>query len=214
MPPAIYLPFDGSLSNRGAASIDMHAEGDEVSFGNGVVGQAVFIGGSEDWLEGAVPDNLDLSTGGTLELWVKRDDWVNPYGSGAGGQTFATIDALMLDISVWSARDPNQNRLRGTAQAVGFDAHHAMSEESLPPLTWTHVAIVYDGDTSTATYYINGAEAARQGNVPSLVASYPNPFKIGTWHKQNQAFRGWIDEVRVYDHPLTPDRIAESATAH
>lgn len=210
-PPAIWLPFDGDLTNRGAASLDLHVEGNEVSFDQGVVGQAVFIGGSEDWIEGPVPEDLDLSDGGTLELWVKRDDWVNPYGGGAGGQMFATIDALKLDISVRSARDPDQNRLRGSAQAVGFDVHQAMSDQTLPPLTWTHVAIVYDGEARSATYYVNGEEAARKADVPPLLTEYPNPFKIGTSHRQSQAFRGWIDEVRVYDYARTPEQITESA---
>lgn len=209
--PAIWLPFDGELASRGTAPLDLHIEGDGISFDDGVDGQALFIDGSEDWVEGPVPDGLDLGGGGTLELWVKRDDWVNPYGGGAGGQTFATIDALTLDISVFSARDPDRNRVRGTARSAGFDSHSATAERSLPALEWTHLAIVYDGSAGAAILYVDGDEAARQTDVPPLTTTYPNPFKIGTWHRQNQAFRGWIDEVRVFDYARSAAQIAESA---
>lgn len=210
-PPVIWLSFEGDLANRGTAALDLHTEGDEVSFAEGVDGQAVFIGGSEDWIEGPVPEGLDLGRGGTLELWVMRDDWVNPYGGGSGGQTFATIDALILDISVLSGRDPDRNRLRGTAQSPGFETHQATSERSLPALEWTHLAVVYDGAAGDAILYVDGEEAARQPGVPQLTTSYPNPFKIGTWYQQNQAFRGWIDEVRVFDYARSAAQIAESA---
>ena len=76
----------------------------------------------------------------------------------------------------------------------------------IPTNAWTHVVASYDGDT--IRIYQNGAliqSAASPG-----VANYPagGKFRIG-----GSFFRGWVDEVAMYDRALTPAQVAALTTS-
>lgn len=207
--PVVHLPLDGDLRDRGTLGLAPSPVGDEVSFGPGVEGEAVFISGTEDWVE-APFESLDLTGGATLELWVRRDDWANPYGAGAGGQTLVTFDPITVELSVMSASDPDRNRIRGRLTTADEDWLSVTSDVALPPLEWTHLAFVYDAAASRATLWVNGEAVASEPVDGSISTRIVNPMKIGTWYRANQAFRGWIDEVRLHDHALSAEQIADA----
>lgn len=39
-----------------------------------------------------------------------------------------------------------------------------------------------------------------------------NPFRVRTWHQGNQACRGTIDEVKLYNRALSPEQIKAAVT--
>ena len=209
--PIIYLSMDGELTDRGSLGFPVTAVGDEVEFADGVRGQAVFIGGTEDWIEIGIDERLRLDSGATLQLWMRRDDWANPYRNGAGVQTIATVDPVTLDLRVLDASDPSQNRAGGSLQTAD-ELVRVRSNVAVPAMQWTHLALVYDASTKTASFYLNGEALETVRGVDSLTTRYVNPFKIGTWYKANQAFRGWVDEVTLYAYARSPAEIAEAST--
>lgn len=71
---------------------------------------------------------------------------------------------------------------------------------------WTHLAAVWDG--STATLYVNGANAGAQSG--SYVANTDAPFSVGAYGTNNPGdnpFTGSIDEVAFYRAALTAAQI-------
>jgi Ca2+-binding RTX toxin-like protein/streptogramin lyase len=80
----------------------------------------------------------------------------------------------------------------------GFTAEKAEGEAELPPETWTHLAMTYDGEL--LRLYIDG----------ELVSSHPSPpprenegwLNIGIGASTNSAFDGKIDELRIYERVL------------
>jgi hypothetical protein len=70
---------------------------------------------------------------------------------------------------------------------------------------WTFVALTYDYSTGNITCYVNGASNSMRDTVNVSLDRSNHPLKIGIngW----SAFRGAIDEVRVYNRALTPTEI-------
>ena len=70
--------------------------------------------------------------------------------------------------------------------------------------TWTHLAATYDG--TTLRLYKNGAQIAsttRAGTINSGTA----PLRLGGNNIWGEWFAGQLDDVRVYDQPLTAAQI-------
>jgi hypothetical protein len=73
----------------------------------------------------------------------------------------------------------------------------------LPVGKWVHVVGTYD--STTMRVYIDGVEVDA---VPSsvLLSDHAAPLKIGS-RDDGEIYAGLIDEVAVYDHALTPERV-------
>jgi hypothetical protein len=75
--------------------------------------------------------------------------------------------------------------------------------------TWYHLALV--ADTSTDIYYIykNGVLDA-SGSIPAArtIGNSDSPLYIGTYgNSATYAWPGKIDDVKIYNYPLTPTQI-------
>jgi hypothetical protein len=85
---------------------------------------------------------------------------------------------------------------------------------------WHHVALV--ATATSAAMYIDGVlEATQAAAFPALptsgvfaiAADFDNPNDAGLVADMDESFKGRIAEVAVYDHALTPARIAAHASA-
>lgn len=77
---------------------------------------------------------------------------------------------------------------------------------------WYHVAAVYDAAAQTVTFYVNGVEQAGvvAGSIPASIGDDAGRFQIGCISSSTTAtnfYDGIIDEVKVYNYPLTADQI-------
>jgi hypothetical protein len=73
--------------------------------------------------------------------------------------------------------------------------------------TWYHATGVYDG--STMKLYINGESDASPVSYNSGIFSNTAPFTIGCRNGNAQFFDGQIDEVAVFNRPLTADEVKD-----
>jgi hypothetical protein len=208
--PAVALSFEGTMDDGGPARALPGPNGDELTYLPGVRGQALFFGGSDDWVDYALPATLALDGSLSLELWFRREDWVNPHRAGSGLQSLAVAGplSLALDVSRGPGDGPRRFRLvgrAGSARVIDRDG-------SVPPGTWTHVAVVYDAAWFAVRLYADGRQVARR-TVPMAPDVPPRPtLRLATWYRSNQAFRGAIDEVRLYERALTAGEIRAHAT--
>ena len=151
--------------------------------GNGKFGNALGFNGSNALV--TVPDStsLHLSSGETMEAWVKPTSFGNwntvlmkertGYYAAA---LYANTGSNRPSANVYTSVD---NDLRGTAQvATG---------------AWTHLATTYDG--TTLKLYVNGALASSQAVSGAIVAS-TGALRIGGNSIWGEYFNGLIDEVR------------------
>ncbi|MCF7974639.1 MAG: discoidin domain-containing protein [Phycisphaerae bacterium] len=75
---------------------------------------------------------------------------------------------------------------------------------------WIHVALTWDN--GPATQYING-ESVSTGNVSFIDTADDTPVSIGCVDSTNtESFVGIMDEVRFYNHALSPEELIKAMT--
>ncbi len=65
-PPVVYLSFDKDMNDSGPYGLEGIVHGDEVYRAAGIKGEALFVGGSEDWLD--IPPERGNIPGGWLQF--------------------------------------------------------------------------------------------------------------------------------------------------
>lgn len=156
------------------------------SWATGKFGKALSFDGVDDIVTVADSNSLDLTTGMTLEAWVKPDVVTSAR------TVLMKERSPNLSYGLYAAADPNGPRADGPA---ALD-----SPTSLPTGKWTHLAVTYNG--STLKIWVNGNVVASKATTASMVAG-SGPLRIGSNTLWNERFDGLIDEVRVYNRPLT-----------
>jgi len=163
-------------------------------------------------------------------MWLRRENWVNPYGKGSRFQQVAAVDleldykgraevrqvAFALDLAPPRERVgavlPEHYIFRPQARAgeVRIEPSRALS---IPAQRWTHVAVVYDRFlVDRLRLYVDGKQVARGmpwGAAPGFAMI--RAVRIGTASERNGAYRGMVDELKVYARPLGEEEIAASA---
>jgi hypothetical protein len=238
-PPAMFLSFDRRFPGDGYLS---RVNGNEVLARSGRVGSGLFVGGNGESLEVETPTGFDTAHGLTLEFWMKRESWINPYAKGARTQTIASLELegdwkgrpevrhVSFSLQLIAPRDlaeaperwrgprrelrPEQFSYRPEA-LVGKVRLAPLRSIAVPPDRWTHVAIVYDRFLfDRMRLYIDGKLVARAlpwGSAPGFADL--RTLRLGTWVERNGAYRGMVDEVKVYARALSEKEIAASAGA-
>jgi hypothetical protein len=163
---------------------------------SGRFGSALSFDGVNDWVTVADAASLDLSSGMTLEAWVRPSrlgGWrtvvfkersggvvYGLYGDQAGGRPLGQVD------------------IGGERNAVG--------SASLPLNVWSHLATTFDG--SMVRLYVNGTQAGSLPFAGSMAAS-TGPLRLGGNSVWGEWFAGLIDEVRVYNRALSASEIQQ-----
>ncbi|MCP4455588.1 MAG: LamG domain-containing protein, partial [Planctomycetes bacterium] len=89
----------------------------------------------------------------------------------------------------------------------GCDPEEAETEGALKLNVWNHVALVYDQKAKFARVYINGKQDIRI-RYNRAVPLELDDFCVGAWNVDPRAFRGDIDDVRIYRKAMNAQAIA------
>ena len=162
----------------------------------GRFGGALSFNGTSNWVTVSDAATLDLTTGMTLEAWIKPSALANwrtvlMKENGAAGFAYALYASdTASHSSGWIRRTSDVD---ATATSV------------LPLNTWSHLAATYDG--ATLRLFVNGTQVATRASTGATVIS-ASPFRIGGNSVWGEYFAGLIDEVRIYNRALTAAQIA------
>jgi hypothetical protein len=173
----------------------------------GRIGGALRFDESDDDVR--IPRRPDLEPAAvTVAAWVRTD------GSGSrpasilrkrnGGGTSYTL----------------QCSPEGAPGAVLFTTGHADAHDILtsppnaaPGGTWVHVAGVYDprGEAPQKRLYINGQPSVSKAVSRALVynTGEGGDLFLGQRGDGQERFKGWLDDVRIYDRALAADEVRE-----
>lgn len=162
---------------------------------SGKFGSALRFNGTNSLVLINYSPTLNLSTGMTLESWVY------PTASQTGWRTIVQreADAYLLHAGT----DTSALRPAGGGTFDGTIAW-TNAPTALALNTWTHLALSYDG--ATLRLFANGTQSASKA-VSGLIQTNTNPLRIGGNSPYGEYFLGHIDEVRVYDRPLSQTEI-------
>jgi hypothetical protein len=169
-------------------------------------GQTVIDDDGEDYLNGL--------SGLTIAMWVKADSIPTDKGfiiaePPDGGDNVCT---MRYDAAGASFGGAAVLKMAVTSDPGGEQQFE--SSANLQTTEWHHVAMTWsDGDL--IRFYSNGVEDAGTGrNNPNNagVVSGCNTLIVGQGGKDSGGgWDGLIDDVRIYDYPLTADEVAEIA---
>ncbi len=205
----LHLPFDGAAAARTAAGEFAPRVGGAPAYVEGVVGQAIVVGG-KDRLAYPAAGAFDPRQG-ACTFWAAPQDWT------AGVETFqflvsflntrGNVDFLLYKVHnapllTFLARDA-----AGSARVLDKGILSWRRGE------WHHVAATWDA--KQYRFYLDGKRVAEQPAL-AVPAEGWQQIVVGT------AYPGWaklgeektaIDEVRVYDRPLAPEEIDRQVSA-
>jgi len=148
-------------------------------------------------------------TGGTgvftLTLWCLWDGTT-------GTQHFLTksngwaADTMMFQVEV---KGGNSNPDRTDRFALAYQGATQAIFHVVPKNEWVHMALVFDGTNATA--YLNGVDEV--GPQPTGIGGpVAGPVWVGVAHNDKRVFQGWLDDMRLYDIPVTEAEIAAIAS--
>jgi hypothetical protein len=159
----------------------------------GRFGKALAFNGSNGSVKVADSASLDLTTGMTLEAWVKPT--VLSGWSCVILKERPEASHLSYEMSANTSNDkPSSFIWVGSAERGVYGAG------KLPLATWSHLASTYDG--ATLRLYVNGVLASSTAVSGAITASIGD-LRIGGNSLWGEWFNGLIDEVRIYRQPLT-----------
>ena len=167
---------------------------------NGRFGRALSFEDNQDLV--TVPDDssLHLAEGMTLEAWVKPTATTNwrsvVFKEADGGMAYGLYSNNDHDVPHVHVGNQGDYGVDGT--------------EELDPNTWTHLAATYDGNI--LKLYVNGVQVSSRA-IQGQLSDAAGPLTIGGNYVWGEHYRGLIDEVRVYNRPLTRDEIGTDMNA-
>jgi hypothetical protein len=212
--PANLVAAFGFNENAGATAYDVSGNGNHGALKNGAAwsasgkyGGAILFDGTNDLVNIADANSLDLTNGMTLEAWVKPSN-VTGYKTVLckenGTSNLAYAISANDNNSTTAYQRPN-TRIR-----IGSTTTTSTGTTKLPLNTWTHIASTYDG--TTLRFFINGTQVSATAVTGNMVST-TNMLRIGgSPALGGQYFAGLIDEVKIYNRALTQVEIQTDMT--
>ncbi|MDD5696403.1 MAG: LamG domain-containing protein [Candidatus Pacebacteria bacterium] len=199
-----YWPFDGQYTTSTNGTRDVSNNGNwgtfvgEVKPISGISGQALFFDGVDDYVNMGNNASLDITNAITLEAWIKptetRWNWIVGKSWNAYFITAETNNTLRFRVY------------------VDGDERNFYSIATIPLNTFTHVVATYSADTRTQKIYLNGLLSREQtlaGLNSYTIGTNASDARIGIYTTGEGAFKGAIDEVRIYSRALGADEVKQ-----
>ncbi|HBG28091.1 MAG: hypothetical protein A2Y10_16900 [Planctomycetes bacterium GWF2_41_51] len=210
-----HFKFDGNVLDT---SGNGYLAGDGQLYGNthyvdGKSGQALAFDGSGDFIYvmvapngsgGWIPQVIPGSNAISITMWIKMD-------------AYPTADTDFIAPRSWLPGDHSiefhqygfgyQTPFFIVSQAPGLPEypHKLISSDKLG--NWFHLAITYDASAGQAYMYIDGAAGEKAIITSGSLVKIGNYTIGGSAYLNSRYFNGQIDEVRIYDHALSPTEV-------
>ena len=141
-------------------------------------------------------DLLDLTTGMTLEAWVRPTSLL-------GGWKTAIMKERPDGLAYALYATDGANQPPAGYIHSGVD-RGVVGPSVLPLNTWTHLATTYDG--AALRLYVNGELVASQAQTGTITTS-DGALRFGGNASWGEYYQGYLDEVRVYNRALSQAEI-------
>ncbi|MCY4403376.1 MAG: LamG domain-containing protein [Candidatus Poribacteria bacterium] len=209
----LHLSFDNNTID-GDTVQDLSEEGNDGTINGGAKvvdgkhGEALEFDGTDDFVEVPLVDSITFSTGDslTVQVWVKTDDQP-PQNDGIVGNYRPGTEALWL-VSI-SGDDPAARGKMGFSVRDKGRANSASvrSTDFLNDNEWHVLAGVRDQKAKKLRFYVDG-ELINEVDDKTLDINSGQSIWVG--EHLNRFYKGLIDEVKVWNRPLTENELQQS----
>ena len=204
-----YYKFDETTGTtadnaEGTSTLDGTLTGTGFSFDNNTLPSPAFAGpknclsfdGVNDWIETPETAGLDF-TQFSISAWVMTNE---------------NKTAIILEKETWNSgwniRQDNHNGWKASMYDVDGIKYDLEWGGGIPTLgQWYYVGLIFNG--TTLMLGVDG-ELRASASVTKTLKLNNEPISIGSDEGNQKFFNGKIDEVRIYDVPLTPNQMREN----
>lgn len=209
--PIFHASFEGTLTATGpmGAVEPVQVVGGEPHFVSGRIGQALVAGAGQPLVHYPTTCHL-IPVAGTVSLWVKPENWTPEdecfhsfFESGGEG-----ADRNWLIFYKYYQRGRLLLRCSDAEGRVGMATAENLGWR---PGEWHHLAATWS--PKALRIYVDGEPVAVEVKNSIVPDRLGETFKVGDdgWHIPNPQARTLIDELRIYDHPLSASEIQRLA---
>jgi RHS repeat-associated protein len=185
----------GTIANDASGDFNTGTISGATWTASGKHGGALSFDGIDDWVTVNGSGSLELTTGMTMEAWVRPSNLV--------GWACAVLKESTDDLAYGLYVNDNLDQ-PGVWIGSEFGTASVAGAAQVPLNTWTHLAATYDA--TTLKLYVNGVLAASEASDDPLRTS-SDPLRIGGNSLWGEFFEGFIDDVRVYSRALSAGEI-------
>ncbi|MEN6425574.1 MAG: LamG-like jellyroll fold domain-containing protein [Phycisphaerales bacterium] len=170
----------------------------------GKVGGALQLDGVDDYVQLPIGSLISSLTDSTFAMWVNWSGvggaWQRVFDFGGGTDTYMFVTPFSGDTGC----------LRFTITNSGAANEDQTSASQSLPTGWHHVAVTIDGANKTDVLYLDGRVVATKTAARYRPSSLGNTTQ--NWLGKSQFtwdpyFNGSLDDVRVYNCPLSESEI-------
>jgi len=193
-----YWPFDGDLDDAVGDSHGTGQGGDPIAFTGGQFGEGISLDGVDQFVETPVENeemfDFQDGTGFSISAWFTVDSfsksWQALIAKGEGNRWRVHRRG---GESIMTGNGGNADVPAGGTDVSDGEIHH--------------LVLVSDPDGGEVRLYIDG-ELESTGGAPAI-QSNDNPMMIGeNPDARNRTWHGMIDDVGIWDRPITEEEIA------
>ena len=149
-----------------------------------------------------LPDSSDLELAGAVPFSISL--WAKP-NSAHGFTCLAGFEGTGSTGDIYAFKTNGSDRLQLTPS--GIITPQTLMSYSNNGADWVHVVGVHEPGVGSRIY-INGLEVA-SGSAGSIPQRAEVQFTMGTyWNSSRYDYDGALDDVQVYDAPLSPEEIS------
>lgn len=203
-----WWPLNGNLNDFGTKTATLVNGGATVNT-SGKIGNCYSFDGNDDCISISSQSLFDCFKGGSTPFSITM--WIyNNESSGARGVLFGdygtegTIINFNIEINTGSISNNSIRFYWGNSP--DWNANSSI----ISPNKWTHLSVIYDG-TSIKVYIDGVLTNTRNGTLVSR-SKTSGYFLLGRDGRTGAtAFKGRLNDVRIYDHALSAKEVKEIA---
>ena len=204
------LNLDDNISEEESITVN-----GEIEWIEGLDGQALYLDSDGEFLSLPDSDNLDLIGGGSVSVWVKPVENTSFAGIlHKGVETNFSDEAWSMQY--WTGYRPSMLIYNGAGTSRQITASAALELDK-----WHHIAATWGFDPADGKdwfrFYTDGVKEGEldissfmplKNSAGDLIIGSQLPEQYNTTYG-HLTFRGAIDNILIFDHPLTEAELTD-----
>lgn len=194
----VWLPLDGNLKNNGYANVAV--AGVNLTAENaGKTGKCMYFDGESSYITVRPAILNNDTTEYSFACWIKPTDLTTASRALFSNRVTSNATGFFILLSNSSSY----------SYLIDTGGRWTFMEDLPPENAWTHIAVTYKKN-GLKTLYINGVRIEDANTSVTPTGANPSYSIIGASFS-NYYFKGYMNDVRIYDHELSAAEVRDLA---